>query len=121
MKFWEEIRLRRNQSRVMVTLKGRSRGEMGGNWHILPLVDVIGSRIEIRKWLGRYTEILVEEGGRTEGRVFQHREGDRINISNMDEGFHQGLRRVQLEEVGLIPEGVELVEDIEKRIDHRSI
>ena len=31
-----------------------------------------------------------------------------MNIRNTGEGFQQGLIRVQLEEVGLIPEGVEV-------------
>ena len=62
----------------------------------------------------------------TEGWVFQHREGYQMNISKTDKGFQQGLRRIQLEELGLIPEVVEVAEEmilgiIEKRIDHRSI
>ena len=46
--------------------------------------------------MGRWLEILVEEEGITEGWIFQHSEGDRMNISDMDEGFKQGLGRVQL-------------------------
>ena len=42
--------------------------------------------------------------------MFQYREIDQMKISNMVEGFQQGLRRVKLEEVGLIPEGVEVAE-----------
>ena len=53
-------------------------------------------------------EILVEEEEITEGWVFHHRYGDRMKISNMDKGFQQGLRRLQLEEVGIIPEQVEV-------------
>ena len=32
----------------------------------------------------------MEEEGRTKGWVFQHREGGRIKISDMDEVFQQG-------------------------------
>ena len=34
----------------------------------------------------------------------------------MDKGFQQGLRRVQPEEVGMIPKGVEVGEDMSLRI-----
>ena len=42
---------------------------------MLTLVDAEGSVIEIRKWVGRWMEIMVEDEGRTKGWVFQHREG----------------------------------------------
>ena len=69
---------------------------------MLPLVDVTGSGIENRKWVGRWLEILVGGEGIIEGWMFQHREGDRMKISDMDKVFQQWLRRLQLEEVGLI-------------------
>ena len=61
----------------------------------------------------------MEEEERTEGWVFRHREGDRMKISDMDKAFQQGLSRVQLEEVGMIPEGVELEEYMSLRISLR--
>ena len=73
LKLWEETRLSINQSHVMVTLKGRFTGDTGRTWHMLPLVDVTGSGMKIRKWVGRWLEIMVEEEGITEGWVFQHR------------------------------------------------
>ena len=75
---------------------------------MLPLVEVTGLGIEIRKWVGRWLEIMVEEEEKTEGWVFQNNVGDRMNISDMDEGFQQGLTRVKLEEVGMIPKVVEV-------------
>ena len=42
-------------------------GRDGGKWHMLPLVDVTGPGIEIRKWVGRWMEIMVEEEWRIEG------------------------------------------------------
>ena len=96
--------IRRNQSHIMVTLKGIFKGETGEKWHMMPLVDVAVSGTDIRKWVGRWLGILVDEEGRTECWVFQHREGDRMKTSDMDEGFQQELMRVNMEEVGLIPE-----------------
>ena len=44
--------------------------------------------------------------------MFQHRGGDQTNISGMEKGFQQGLMRIKLKEVGLIPDGVEEEEDM---------
>ena len=49
LQFWEETRKSINQPRSMVTLKGRFKGDTGGNWYILPLVDVTGLVIYISK------------------------------------------------------------------------
>ena len=77
---------------------------------MLSLVDVIGLGIYNIKWVGRWLEIMVEEEGRTKGWALQNREGDQMKIRDMYEVFQQVLSRVQLEEVGLIPEGVEVGE-----------
>ena len=93
MNFREETRLGRNQSHAMVALKHRFKGETGEKWHILTLVDTTGLGIEIRRWVGRWLEIMVEEEGRTEDWMFQNREGNRVKISDMDKGFQQMLRK----------------------------
>ena len=59
---------------IMVTLKGKLKGETGEKWHMLPLVDTMESEIEVEKWVGKLLEVLVDEDGRLEGWVF-HREG----------------------------------------------
>ena len=38
-----------------------------------------------------------------------------MKISDTDDGFQQALRRAQIEEVGMIPEGVEFREDTSLR------
>ena len=49
LKFWEYNRQIITQSHIIFTLNGRRKGETGKKWHILPLADVTGSGIEIRK------------------------------------------------------------------------
>ena len=56
----------------MVPFKWRFKGETSEKWHMLPLVDVTDSGIEISKWVGRCLEILVECDEITEGWVFQN-------------------------------------------------
>ena len=87
LKFWEEVRQRRDQSHVMVTLKGIFKGEKGGRCHMMPLVDVTDSGIEIIKWVGRWFEIMVEDGGITETWVFHNGYGEQMKISNNKKGF----------------------------------
>ena len=75
---------------------------------MLPFVDTKGSGIETMKRFGKLLVIMVEEEWIIEGWVFQHREGDCMKTSDMNEGFKQISRRVKLEEVGLIPEVVKV-------------
>ena len=79
----------------METLKGRFKGETGINWHMLPLVDVTESGIKIRRWVGRWWEILVEEDGRSEGLVLQNIQVERTRICDIDERFQEDLRKVK--------------------------
>ena len=58
---------------MMITSKGRFKGDMGDNWYMLPSPDTDKSVIEIRKCLGRWLEILVEGYGIMKGWGFQHR------------------------------------------------
>ena len=87
LKFWEEARQRRDHSHVMITLKGSFKGETGGRCHMLPLVDVTDSGIEIIKWVGRWLDIMVEDGGITERWVFHHGDGEQKKIRNIEKGF----------------------------------
>ena len=48
----------------MATLKGKFKGEIGEKWHMLPLVDIAESGIEVSKWVGRWLEVLVEKNRR---------------------------------------------------------
>ena len=47
LKLWEEERLKKEKSHVMVTFKGRFNGETGDKWHMLLLVDITYSGIEV--------------------------------------------------------------------------
>ena len=64
IKFWEEKIKKKYCLHSMVTLKGRLKGKTGEKWHMLPLVDITESGIEVRKWVGRWLEVLVEQDGR---------------------------------------------------------
>ena len=50
--------------------------------------------------------MMVGYYGITEGWLFQNIEEERMKISDIDDGFQKALWRVQIEGVGMIPEGV---------------
>ena len=48
--------------------------------------------------------------------MFQHRECERARIINIYEGFQEALWKVQTQEVGMISEGVKVLENMSLRI-----
>ena len=96
----------------MVTLKGRFKGKTGETWHILPLVDIKESVIEVRKWVVRWLEVLMEQYGRLEGWVFRGKGGERLRIQDLDEGFQEVLRELQAGGEVLILTRVDIGEEI---------
>ena len=60
LKFLEYTRLKREQSHIMVTFKGSFKVETGNKWHMLPLVYITDSGIEVRRWVGRWIGVWVE-------------------------------------------------------------
>ena len=94
LQFWEETRKKKDLSHIMVTLKGRFKGETGEKLHMFPLVEITELVIEVRKWVGRWLEVLVKQDGRLEGLVFQIEEGERLMVLDLNEGFQEGLREV---------------------------
>ena len=53
-KNWEETRLKKEKSHVMVTFKGRFKGETGDKWHMLISVDIKYSVIELIRCIYLY-------------------------------------------------------------------
>ena len=57
----------------------------------------------------------MEQDRRLEGWVFQRDGGYSMGIQYLEEGFHEALRELQTREVGLIPEGVNVGENMSLR------
>ena len=51
LKNWEETRLKKEISHVMVTMKGQFKGETGDKWHIILSVDIKYLVLEVIRWL----------------------------------------------------------------------
>ena len=76
-------------SHVVANLKGMCKLETGYKCHMLPLVYTTDSVIKIKKWLGRWLELLVYEGGIICGWVFQHKGGYSTSIQDGYEYFQK--------------------------------
>ena len=76
--------MKKEQSHVMVTLKGQFKGENGKKWHMLPLVHINESGIEVSILVGRWIEVLVGEEIQSEGWVFHREEVDSIGIQDLE-------------------------------------
>ena len=109
LQFWEETINKKGFSHIVVTLKGRFKGDNGEKWLMLPLVDTTESGIEVRKWVGRWSEVLVEQDGRLEGWMLQGKEGERLRIQDLYKGFQEGLGELQTGGEGLILVRVDIV------------
>ena len=55
----------------MVTLEGSFKRQTGRKWHIMPIVDIADSEIELRRWVEIWLDVLAMEYRRFEGWVFQ--------------------------------------------------
>ena len=48
--FWDESRMDED-SHVMLTLKGRFKGEVDERWHLVPISDATRLGLPFRKWM----------------------------------------------------------------------
>ena len=51
LKNWEEAKMKKEKSHVMVTLKGRFKGETGDKWDMLSLLYIKYSVIKVSRWV----------------------------------------------------------------------
>ena len=66
LKLWNDTRKNKDPPHVMVPLKARFKGNTKENWHMLLLADTTGYGIKVKKWVGRWLDVLVEKEGRLE-------------------------------------------------------
>jgi hypothetical protein len=83
-KFWEETRRRKL---VMVTLRGKFKGEDNLRWHLVPIVDVTSSGIQVRKWVRRLLFIRCRVDGVEEGPLFVNEAGKQARLSDYNSDF----------------------------------
>jgi hypothetical protein len=92
--FWEEA-TQASSPHVMVTLKGRFKGEAGHRWHCVPIAIENRSRIPFKRWLARLLHRRVTLQGRTGGPLFLSGDGKLQKIGTLDHRLIDLLEHVR--------------------------
>jgi hypothetical protein len=79
--FWKETREEEDKY-MMITLKGRFKGEVDERWHIVPICDETRSGIPFRLWMERIMYRRVALQGKTTGWLFEEKPGKRAKFGN---------------------------------------
>ena len=108
LEFWDRGRTNPTPH-VMLTLRGRFKGETGLRWHLLPLADDTRTKLPVRKWFGRLLHYLVEVCERQTGWVFQINQR-RGKIADYDTLFISFGLQLQEANPTIFPEGTELTQ-----------
>ncbi len=109
LKYWEAGGLAKSPH-ITITLLGRFKGEMGEQYHKLPLAAVTNSGLKPRLWVVR----LLEEYNRLgiyNGPLFQDSNGQPMHASAMEESFFNRLEQIQINRPDLIPQEITVSEE----------
>jgi len=104
--FWDESRLDED-SHVMLTLKGRFKGEVDERWHLVPISDATRSGLPFRKWMERVLHRRVNLQDRESGWLFQDRRGARLKFGRYDPLYRALVDQARERHPRLLPEAVE--------------
>lgn len=86
LSFWRET-LPKNF--VMLTLRGRFKGEDNLKWHLVPVVDETNSGIRVRRWVHRLLTLRLKEDKVKEGPLFADGNGKRAKMRDFNADFQQ--------------------------------
>jgi hypothetical protein len=104
--FWTETR-EEEEKYMMITLKGRFKGEVDERWHIVPICDETRSGIPFRLWMERIMYRRIKLQGRTLGWLFEEKPGQRAKFGRYQNYFRSLVEQVREEDRKLVPSAVE--------------
>jgi hypothetical protein len=104
--FWKETREEEDKY-MMITLKGRFKGEVDERWHIVPICDETRSGIPFRLWMERIMYRRVALQGKTTGWLFEEKPGKRAKFGKYQDYFRSLVEHVREEDPKLVPSAVE--------------
>jgi hypothetical protein len=94
---------------VVVPLMGRFKNETGERNLVIVLSNVTKSGLQIRKWIDRFTALLLSEGkGRTTGPAICDKDGFVLENWKINGELHQMLKRVQSLNDEIIPNDIDV-------------
>jgi hypothetical protein len=92
---------------MMITLKGRFKGEVDERWHIVPICNETQSGIPFRLWMERILNRCIALQGRTLGSLFEEKPGKKAKFEMYQDNFRTLIERVREEDQKLVPSAVE--------------
>ena len=92
LQFWDETR-EHDIPHMMITLRGKFKGENNLRWHCLPLADLTKSRIPTRRWISRLMWRRSGREGNRAGFLFAKRNGKRASLGDYDPLFKDYIER----------------------------
>ena len=107
--FWDELRLGKD-SHVMLTLKGRFKGEVDERWHLVPISNATRSGLPFRKWMERVLHRRVNLHGGESGWLFQDQRGARMKFGKYNALYRTLVDQAQERHQRLLKEAVETKE-----------
>lgn len=99
---------------VMVTLRGRFKGEDNLRWHLVPIADVTASGIPTRVWVSRLLRTRVSDEGCDEGPLFADKDGNKAPLKLYNGDFRDLLEKAKERNPKIFPAGV-AIEDYSLR------
>ena len=105
--FWGETKAAEDPY-IMVTLRGRFKGETGHRWHCLPIADRTRSGVPHRQWIGRLMYRRVVLQGRTGGWLFPGNKGGKARMSKYEGPFVEAMSLLHESEPELFSVGTTL-------------
>jgi len=87
---------------IVIAILGRFKGEIGENYHLLPIVTITASGIDNKLWIGR----LLEEYSKmniSNGPLFRNKMGLKIRAIDFEPQFFDRLESIQSLRPDLIP------------------
>jgi hypothetical protein len=95
---------------IVIALLGRFKGEIGENYHLLPIVTMTDSGIDNKKWIGRLLDQYSLQGI-SNGPMFRDRNNQRVKAIHFEPIFFDRLEQIQSMRPDLIPSNDDVVED----------
>lgn len=93
---------------IMITLRGKFKGEHNLRWHCVPLADVSKSRIPSRCWISRLLRRRMILEGCKVGFLFARRNGAKASLGDYDPLFRDYLSRLRTKNPSLFSQGIDI-------------
>jgi hypothetical protein len=108
-RYWEEAECH-STPHVPLALRGRFKGEIGEQWHYMPLALRTASGIEVKFWTNALRSWYGCQGI-TNGPCFRDDKGRRVKASSFGRSFIDHLLDIQKDRPDLIPASVDVSEE----------